>query len=162
MLWPQSGGGSETSPAGMTSHSSPLLLGRGSRHFEPMGGLGDLPDVQTRDDADSLSFTTDPLKEDLTIFGQPVVRLRLASDKPDGFVFVRITDVAEDEESYLVTRGNLNLTHGNGHDTEVSAVPVGGLLDYEVSLKHVAQTSPRPPPACEPVHELLALDLAFP
>ncbi len=107
-----------------------------------MGGLGDLPGVQTRDDADALSFTTDPLAEDLAIYGQPVLRIRLASDKPNAFVFVRLTEVAPDGESYLVTRGNLNLTHRNGHDDEVSAVPVGEFLDYEVSLKHIAQTVP--------------------
>ena len=107
-----------------------------------MGGPGDLPDVQTRDDADALSFTTDPLPEDLAVFGQAVVRIRLASDKPDTFVFVRLTEVAEDGESYLVTRGNLNLTHRLGHDEEVAAVPVGELLDYEIPLKHIAQQVP--------------------
>ena len=143
VLWPQYDGALAGAPGtGTSSHSSPLLLGRGSRHFEPMGGLGDLPDVQTRDDADALSFTTDPLVEDLAIYGQPVLRIRLASDKPNAFVFVRLTEVAPDGESYLVTRGNLNLTHRNGHDDEVSAVPVGEFLDYEVSLKHIAQTVP--------------------
>jgi predicted acyl esterase len=90
-----------------------------------MGGLGDLPDLQARDDADALSFTTEPLTEDFEIFGQVVVRVRLASDKPNAFVFVRVTEVAEDGESYLVTRGNLNLTHRLGHDEEVAPVPVG-------------------------------------
>ncbi len=139
VLWPQSDGGLASTPgAGETSHSSPLLLGRGSRHYEPMGGRGDLPDVQTRDDADALGFTTDRLDEDLAIFGQPVVRIRAASDKPNAFVFVRITEVAEDGESFLLTRGSLNLTHRLGHDTEVAAVPVGEFLDYEIPLKHIA------------------------
>ena len=143
VLWPQDDGSLASTPGtGTPSHSSPLLLGRGSRHFEPMGGLGDLPDVQTRDDADALSFSTGPLVEDLAIYGQPVLRIRLASDKPNAFVFVRLTEVAPDGESYLVTRGNLNLTHRDGHDDEVSAVPVGEFRDYEVSLKHIAQTIP--------------------
>ena len=143
VLWPQSDGGLASAPGtGTASHSSPLLLGRGSRHFEPMGGLGDLPDVQTRDDADALSFTTDRLTEDLAIFGRVVVRIRLASDKPNAFVFVRITEVAKDGESYLVTRGNLNLTHRQGHDEEVAPVPVGEFIDYEIPLKHIAQTVP--------------------
>ncbi|MBV9831566.1 MAG: CocE/NonD family hydrolase, partial [Marmoricola sp.] len=143
VLWPQTDGTLASSPgAGTTSHSSPLLLGRGARHFEPMGGPGDLPDVQTRDDADALGFTTEPLTEDLTIFGQVVVRLRLASDKPDAFVFARLTDVAPNGESYLVTRGNLNLTHRLGHDDEVAPVPVGELLDYEIPLKNIAQHVP--------------------
>jgi uncharacterized protein len=143
VLWPQSDGRLGDEPgAGTSSHSSPLLLGRGSRHFEPMGGLGDLPDVQTRDDEDSLGFTTRPLTEDLALFGQAVVRIRLASDKPNAFVFVRITEVAPDGESYLVTRGNLNLTHRLGHDEEVAPVPVGEFLDYEIPLKHIAQQVP--------------------
>jgi predicted acyl esterase len=143
VLWAQPGGGLARTPgSGGTSHSSPLLLGRGSRHYEPMGGLGDLPDAQTRDDADALTFTTAPLAEDLEIFGQPVVRIRLASDEPDAFVFARLTEVHPDGESYLVTRGNLNLTHRLGHDDEVTAVPVGELVDYAIPLKHVAQHVP--------------------
>jgi predicted acyl esterase len=143
VLWPRSDGGLAASPGtGTASHSSPLLLGRGSRHFEPMGGLGDLPNLQARDDADALSFTTAPLTEDLEIFGQVVVRVRLASDKPNAFVFVRVTEVAEDGESYLVTRGNLNLTHRLGHDEEVAPVPVGEFLEYEIRLKHIAQHVP--------------------
>ena len=143
VLWPQHDGGlASTRDSGTTRHSSPLLLGRGSRHYEPMGGLGDLPDVQTQDDADGLAFTTEPLTEDLEIAGQPVVRLRLASDQPDAFVFARLTEVHPGGASYLVTRGNLNLTHRLGHDEEVAPVSVGELLDYEIQLKHVAQTVP--------------------
>lgn len=143
VLWLQPDGGLASTPGtGTTSHSSHLLLGRGSRHFEPMGGLGDLPDVQTRDDADALSFATEPLTEDLEIFGQVVVRLRLASDEPDAFVFARLTDVAPDGESSLITRANLNLTHRLGHDEEVAPVPVDELLDYAIALKHVAQHVP--------------------
>ena len=142
-LWPRPDGRLASTPGtGTTSHSSPLLLGRGSRHYEPMGGLGDLPDIQTRDDADALSFTTEPLSEDLAVFGQPVVRVRLACDRPAAFVFARLTEVAPDGESSLVTRGNLNLTHRLGHDEEVAPVPVGEPLDYEIRLKHVAQTVP--------------------
>lgn len=142
-LWPRSDGGlAQTRGEGTTTHASPALLGRGSRHFEPMGGLGDLPDRQTRDDADALSFTTEPLTEDLELFGSVVVRLRLACDRPEAFVFARLTEVAEDGESFLVTRGNLNLTHRLGHDEEVAAVPVGELLDYEIPLKHIAQRIP--------------------
>ncbi|QIG41857.1 CocE/NonD family hydrolase [Nocardioides anomalus] len=128
--------------AGTVTHSSPLLLGRGSRHYEPMGGLGDLPDTQTRDDADALSFTTPPLDEELVVYGQPVVRLRLASDRPQALVFARLTDVDDGGESFLVTRGNLNLTHRLGHDREVAPVPVGELLDLEIPLKHIAQRFP--------------------
>lgn len=143
VLWPQSGGAlAETPGTGVAVHSSPLLVGRGSRHFEPMGGHGDLPDVQTRDDADSLSFTTEALQDDLSVFGQVAVRLRLACDKPNGFVFARLTDVAPDGESYLITRGNLNLTHRLGHDTEVGPVRVGESLDYEIPLKRIAQRIP--------------------
>jgi putative CocE/NonD family hydrolase len=143
VLWPQSDGTlARAAGTGTTSHSSSLLVGRGSRHYEPMGGLGDLPDVQTRDDADSLSFTTDPLTEHVAIFGQVVLRVRLASDRPNAFVFVRLTEVAPDGESYLVTRGSFNLTHRLGHDVEVAPIPVGEFLDYEIPLKHIAQDVP--------------------
>jgi predicted acyl esterase len=129
--------------SGTVGHSSDPLLGRDSRHFEPMGGLGDIPAEQTLDDAGSLVFQTGPLEQDVEIFGQVVARLRLAGDRPAGFVFARLTDVDADGRSYLITRTNLNLTHRLGHDAEVAAVPVGEFLDYELPLKVVATRIPR-------------------
>jgi putative CocE/NonD family hydrolase len=128
--------------AGMVSHCSEPLLGRDARHFEPMGGLGDIPAEQTTDDADSLVFQTAPLEHDVELFGQIVVRVRLAVDQPQAFVFARLSDVDADGRSYLITRANLNLTHRLGHDREVADVPVGEFLDYEIELKRVAERIP--------------------
>jgi uncharacterized protein len=127
---------------GTVVHSSPLLLGKDARHFEPMGGLGDIPAEQTTDDADSAVFESDPLSADLAIFGAPVVRLRVRVDRPDAFVFARLTDVDTDGRSYLITRGSLNLAHRDGHDTEVAPVPVDSWTDVEIPLKHVAERLP--------------------
>jgi putative CocE/NonD family hydrolase len=131
-----------SSGIGVVSHSSHPLLGSDARHFEPMGGLGDIPAEQTTDDAGSLVFETAPLADDVEVFGQVVLHVRLAVDKPLAFVFARLTDVDEDGRSYLITRANLNLTHRLGHDSEVAAVPVGEFHDYEIALKNVAERIP--------------------
>lgn len=129
-------------PGGIVEHCSPLTLGYEARHFEPMGGPGDIPTEQSADDTASLTFTTQPLEQDLEICGNPVLRLRIASNEPDAFVFVRLTDVHPDGRSFLITRGNLNLAHRDGHNEEVAPVPVGEFLDYEIPLKVIAERLP--------------------
>lgn len=71
---------------------------------------------QRRDDAGSLCFDSEPLAERLEILGAPVVTLDLASDRPVGFVAVRLNDVAPDGSSLRVTYGVLNLCHREGHE----------------------------------------------
>jgi putative CocE/NonD family hydrolase len=84
------------------------------------GGIWDagvpfcLPGDQRPDEAMALNYTSAPLDEDLVILGQPSVTLTLSADVPVLPFAFRLTDVAEDGTSVLVTKGILNLTRRAG------------------------------------------------
>jgi hypothetical protein len=79
------------------------------------GGLPfSLPGDQRPDEALSLNYTSAPLAEDLVLFGQPSVTLTLSADVPVIPFAFRVTNVAEDGTSVLVTKGILNATRRNG------------------------------------------------
>ncbi|MGI8518483.1 MAG: CocE/NonD family hydrolase [Acidimicrobiia bacterium] len=63
----------------------------------------------TPDDAASLVFESEPLTEDLLIFGQPRAELMVASDRAVGLVAVRLLVVTPEGDAHLVCRGNKNL-----------------------------------------------------
>ncbi|MDH3732810.1 MAG: CocE/NonD family hydrolase [Gemmatimonadota bacterium] len=62
-------------------------------------------------DARMLTYTTAPMSEPVDLAGTPVVRLRLATDRSDGAVFVYLEDVAPDGRSRYLTEGGLRLVH---------------------------------------------------
>src|SRR5690606_11024438 len=97
---------------------------------------------QREDDAGSICFDTAPLESDLHLVGVARVRLRLKSDRPQALAAVRLTDVAPDGTSALVTFGVLNLTHRDGHEEPVGLTP-GEYYTVELALKPVAQTFPK-------------------
>ncbi len=74
-----------------------------------------LPDDQREDDARSLTYEWDPIKDDLDVLGHPRVRLVVTSPQPVAFLSARLCDVFPDGTSALVSRGILNLTHRDGH-----------------------------------------------
>ncbi len=127
--------------SGILTHCSSLLCGTQVDTWLPMGSNIDLPSEQTPDDERSLCFDSPELTEDLPIVGQPVVRLRVAADQPEAFVFARLCDVWPDGESHLITRGNLNLTHRDSNADPTPLEP-GTFYDVEIPMKAVAQVVP--------------------
>jgi uncharacterized protein len=96
---------------------------------------------QREDDAGSLCFDTVPLTEPLAIMGRARLHLRLASDRAQAMVAVRLCDVAPDGTSGMVTFGLLNLSHRGGSDDPVPMVP-GAMTDVTVDLKQAGQVIP--------------------
>lgn len=92
-------------------------------HWCPYGAPADYPGDQRAEDALAQCFTSAPLDARLEILGNPVVELELASDRPQALVAVRLTDVAPDGSSLLVSRGLLNLSHRDSHETVSPLVP---------------------------------------
>jgi predicted acyl esterase len=78
---------------------------------------------QRVEDGCALSFTSVPLPERIELLGIPRLELVFASDRPLALASVRLCDVAPDGVSTLVTRGQLNLTHRDGHETPRQLVP---------------------------------------
>ena len=78
---------------------------------------------QRPDDERDLSFTSEPLDERIEVLGIPRLELVFVSDRPLALASVRLCDVAPDGVSTLVTRGQLNLAHRDGHETPRLLVP---------------------------------------
>jgi uncharacterized protein len=89
------------------------------------------------DEALSLTYTSSPLQESVDIIGNPEALLYLSSDAPLGNVVVRLTDVAPDGTSALVTTGILNLSHRESHSEPSPLVP-GEIYAVRVSMRAIA------------------------
>jgi putative CocE/NonD family hydrolase len=105
------------------------------------GRRGDQPLDQRAEDGRSLSFTSAPLAEPMTILGFPEVTLRLTVDQPVAQLVVRLCAVAPDGVSTLVTRGVLNLTHRASHTNPTPLTPGQGYT-VRVQLGAIAHQLP--------------------
>ncbi len=121
--------------------SSPQTLGKDGGQWWGYGKTGQLPGDQQGADEASLSFTSDHLEAPLDILGFPEVTLRLTSDRPTGFVAVRLCDVRPDGESTLISYGVLNLTHRDGHESPRPMVP-GEQVEVKLKLNATAYSLP--------------------
>jgi uncharacterized protein len=97
------------------------------------GHSDDLPFDQRADDGKSLCFDSEPLAVPVAVLGHPVAALTLISDRPLALASVRLCEVLPGGASLLVTRGQLNLTHREGHDRVVPLVP-GQPVEVRVPL----------------------------
>ncbi|MBN34697.1 MAG: peptidase S15 [Rhodospirillaceae bacterium] len=105
------------------------------------GASPDLAIDQSEDDGRSLVFETEPLQERIEFLGQPVVRLNLSVDQPQGFVAVRLVDVAPDDTAARVTYQVLNLTHRDDHEA-IADMPVNEPVDLAIRLNDMAWSFP--------------------
>jgi predicted acyl esterase len=101
------------------------------------GRSADLPLDQRYEDLCSLTYDAAVLHEPLAILGFATARLRVAADRPVAMVSVRLCEVAADGTSLLVTRGQLNLCHRNGHAAPEPLVP-GEEVVVDVPLDAIA------------------------
>ncbi len=74
------------------------------------GGVLNLNDRGEMDER-MLTYTSEPLTEDLQITGTPVVRIEMSSTTEDGAVLVYLEDVDENGNSTYITEGGLRLIH---------------------------------------------------
>ncbi len=130
---------------GRVSISSPLTTGLMGQEWCPYGqgrisaeGARD----QRTDDAGSLCFDSAALDRDMTVLGVADVTLRIASDKPQAQICVRLTDVAPDGTSALLTFALLNLGHHRSHE-HPEPLKAGAFIDVSLALKPVAQVIPK-------------------
>jgi putative CocE/NonD family hydrolase len=68
------------------------------------------PDM-TSNDAKGLTYTTLPLREDITIIGHPVATLFITSTAQDGNFYVYLEEVDKDGKSHYITDGVLRASH---------------------------------------------------
>jgi putative CocE/NonD family hydrolase len=112
-------------------------VGLTKRAWLPSDMQQDLAPDQTPDDRRSLTFDSEPLRDDLEILGNAKAKLRVASDQPVARLAVRINEVTPDGTSWNVTYGLLNLTHRNGHE-QPSPLAAGQNYDVDVSCYFTA------------------------
>lgn len=86
------------------------------------------------DEALSLTYTSQPLAEPLAVIGFPEAILYLSCTAPVAHVVVRLTDVAPDGTSALVSAGVLNLTHRDDH-AKPQPLTLDEIYEIKVPLK---------------------------
>jgi putative CocE/NonD family hydrolase len=104
----------------------------------PFGNRGDWAPDQRGEEAASLCYTSAPLEQRLELLGRPLVRLRLAADRPLAQLAVRLNAVSEDGSSAVLTRGMLNLTHRRSHAQPEPLEP-GRFEEVEIRLQSLGQ-----------------------
>ncbi len=108
-------------------------------------GLGKIaPELaidQREDDVQSLCFDSVPLKKPLAIVGRSHVKLRVAADKPQAQIAVRLNAIHPDGKAERITYGLLNLAHRDSHE-KPSPLKPGQYYDVTVELNEIAQTVP--------------------
>ncbi|MDX6591858.1 MAG: uncharacterized protein QOJ13_1054 [Gaiellales bacterium] len=98
------------------------------------GGISfGLPGDQRPDEALSLCFDTEPLNEDVTIFGRAKAVLHVASTASVMGFGVAISDVSPDGVSHLVAKGMLNATRREGFREAKPIVP-GEVMELAIDV----------------------------
>ena len=110
--------------------------GYGASRSEPEGTT--FFDERTREDEKGLTYTTDPLAEDLVMVGHPAVHLWVTSTHADGDFFVYLEEVDAQGKSHYVTEGamrasyrvsseapwdNFGLPFHRSHEEDLSPLP---------------------------------------
>ena len=95
-----------------------LLVGQASGDTGYFGRQGGEPLDQRDDDARSLTFDTQPLNEDCTLYGSAKVRL-LMQEHPSGQIVLRLNDVAPDDASARVVWTVCNLALDETNDKAI-------------------------------------------
>lgn len=129
------------SPPYVIEIQSPQTTGSTGGDWCGFGADGETPMDQRADDGRSLTFDTSPLAAPIEILGAPTVQLRLSATEAVALLAVRLTDVAPDGTSSLVTYGLLNLTHRDSHEHPAPLVP-GEFYDVTVILNDIAHAFP--------------------
>ena len=142
-----------------TAKESPPVCFRGvqscgleSGKWLVFGNPTDFPPDQRAEDGRSLTFDSAPLEGPVEILGFPQLQLTCSVDRPVALVAGRLCDVAPDGSSRLVTRGLLNLAHGEGHErpapllpgqTQVATVAMSGIAHrFEIGHRIRVALSP--------------------
>ena len=130
----------DAGPETVLENNSPQTLGVAAGVWCPYGLGGSSPDLpidQREDDVRSLCFDGAQLDDAVEVMGAPVVRLKLAIDRPQGFVAVRLNDVHPGGVVQRVTFGLLNLSHRHSHEHPEAMTP-GTFEEIEVRLNDLA------------------------
>ena len=97
------------------------------------GAAISMPLDQRLDEALSLTYATKPLKRDVEVTGYPRAMLFVSSSAEVAAFVAKLSDVAPDGSSSLVTRGWLNATHREGHE-DPSYLDPGEIYELKIDM----------------------------
>jgi predicted acyl esterase len=118
------------------------LAGKDALRYVPSAGVeagfwwGELLTDQRRVDAHSLTYDSEPLREEFAILGRPRVTLNVAADAPLANWFVRLSDVAPDGRVTLVTGAGVSGAQRESRTEPTDLIP-GKVYSLPVDL-HLA------------------------
>jgi uncharacterized protein len=96
-----------------------------------------MPLDQRGDEAYSLTYTSKPLTSGVEVTGNPRADIFISSTADVAYFTVRVTDVAPDGTSKLVTRGELGATHRNSSSNPQPLTP-GSVYELNIPMKSMA------------------------
>jgi len=106
-------------------------------HIQPWA----MPLDQRPDEAYSLIYSTPPLEHDVEVTGTPLAKLFVSSSADIAYFVAKLSDVAPDGISKLVSQGALNATHRNS-DSEPEALKPGEIYELKFGLRSIAYVFP--------------------
>jgi uncharacterized protein len=118
-------------PQVLVAHRTDLTIGFANRWSGASGDPQTWWRDQAADDARCLHFDSEPLREPLDIMGEPVLKIRVRSDKPIAKLCARLTEVSADGRSTFVSFALLNLTH---RDSDAAPAALEPARDYDVTM----------------------------
>jgi hypothetical protein len=124
--------GTESAPGHQLSIRSDPRVGLATPEWCPFS-WPQYPQEQSADDALSVTFDSAVFEAPWDLIGTPVLRLRLASNRPVATLAARLLEVTPDGRSWLVTYGALNLTHRESQADPTPLTP-GARYDIELPL----------------------------
>lgn len=119
------------------THRSHNRVGLDTPEWAPFG-MQEMAGDQRDDDARSLVYDLAPLAADMQLLGVPRVRLRIAADRPQAQLAMRLCKVLPDGSSWRLGYGLLDLALRDGFDTRRPLTP-GAFFDVTLDLGFVAQ-----------------------
>lgn len=102
----------------------------------------EFPGDQRQDDADSLTFDSAPLSNDLDVAGQPVLDLCFSVDRPVAHLAVRLNDVWPSGEVSRISYRLQNLCMRESRETPSALVP-GRRYRMQIRLDDIAWRVPK-------------------
>lgn len=119
---------------GFDTYSADPTVGTAAGLWDPLGTGAGYPLEQAEDDLRSLTYTSAPLTVDTEIIGSPEATLHIALTEGTQLQIVaKLTAVAPDGSSTLVSTGWLNASHRNGHDQTMPPEP-GVVTRYMIPM----------------------------
>jgi putative CocE/NonD family hydrolase len=105
--------------------------GENNRWRTNLGGGPVIYPDRFEEDKKLLTYTSEPLENDIEVTGNPVVTLNLSSTAVDGAFYVYLEAVSPDGQVLYITEGQLRALHRNETTRDLGRVILGPRHSYE-------------------------------